>query len=522
MLVRPNTDKAILIFIVAYNAEKHIAKVFSRIPDTVLRDPRVSILCIDDSSNDNTSEAARKWVLENKATNICVLRNPVNQGYGGNQKLGYRLAIEKGFDFTILLHGDGQYAPELLPEFIAQWEKQDADVVLGSRMQNWRSARKGGMPWYKVIGNKTLTWFQNRCTGQKLTEYHTGYRGYSSRFLRKVPFECNTNDFHFDTEILLQAFYVKAKTIEFPIPTHYGDEICHVNGMKYAWNIFKATLQYKLHQMGMLCSLKYRKLEQNPPRDKVNLAYTANQMVLKEIKRLKPATVTELGCGPGHFAEAIEKLGPKVTGLDATIPVAGRMSRFYLSPVEADAFPIDPFQSEMILLMDVLERVREPEDYLIQLRNQSTTSFMGRTPPAVVVTTPNIGFFTVRLNLLLGRFPYSERGILAIQNKRFFTKTTLKTCLRDSGYKIEKFRGIGVPFEAIFPNWFGKGLGGLFQFLAWVWPRMFAFQFLAICRPNPGTQQLLRQAVSFTEIVPEGSAPAMSLKVSKQQGSSSI
>src|SRR4051812_42503703 len=109
-LTRPaGSEPAILIFIVAYHAEKHIESVFERIPQEVLRNPRVRILCIDDGSSDTTSEVASAWAVRNRADNIVVLRNPVNQGYGGNQKLGYRLAVDLGFDFVVLLHGDGQY-----------------------------------------------------------------------------------------------------------------------------------------------------------------------------------------------------------------------------------------------------------------------------------------------------------------------------------------------------------------------------------------------------------------------------
>ena len=169
-LTRPaGPEPAFLIFIVAYRAEKHIESVLDRIPKDVLRNPRVRILCIDDASSDATSERASDWAVRNQADNIVVLKNPVNQGYGGNQKLGYRLAVDLGFDFSILLHGDGQYAPELLGEFIKTWQTTQADVVLGSRMQSWKSARAGGMPLYKAVGNRVLTWFQNRLTGLSLT-----------------------------------------------------------------------------------------------------------------------------------------------------------------------------------------------------------------------------------------------------------------------------------------------------------------------------------------------------------------
>src|SRR5437870_11484973 len=131
----------VLVFIVAYEAEKHVRSVFERIPRELYNNDRVHFLLIDDASSDASVRVARQWVEDNNIDNVTLLRNPVNQGYGGNQKLGYRIGIDAGFDFIILLHGDGQYAPEMLPKFIQTWEESDADVVLGSRMTDIKSAR---------------------------------------------------------------------------------------------------------------------------------------------------------------------------------------------------------------------------------------------------------------------------------------------------------------------------------------------------------------------------------------------
>jgi len=138
--------------------------------------------------------------------------HPENLGYGGNPTLGYRDAIDAGFDFVILLHGDGQYDPRMIPQFSEQYHRTGADVVLGSRMHSLHAAAQGGMPVYKMVGNRTLRWFQNDVTGRSLSEDHTGYRGYSTAFLSRVHVEINTNDFHVDTEILLQAFYAVLTT----------------------------------------------------------------------------------------------------------------------------------------------------------------------------------------------------------------------------------------------------------------------------------------------------------------------
>jgi glycosyltransferase involved in cell wall biosynthesis len=316
----------ILVYVVAYHAEDHIVSVFERIPKELFEDERVHFLVIDDASEDAGPEVLARWLEERGVENATVLRNPVNQGYGGNQKLGYRYAIDAGFDLVILLHGDGQYAPELLPRFIEIWQETGADVILGSRMRSLSSARRGGMPLYKMVGNRILTRFQNALTGRELTEYHTGYRAYSTAFLRKVPFEIDTNDFHFDTEILLQAMHVGAELVEFDIPTHYGDEISRVNGLRYAWDVVMATIQYKLHQLGILCSLKLRDLQQ-ALRDRANRAYSSETMALEILREQRPRRLLHIGCGPGFVARRCEELGIEVTGLGDSEPLPGSMTR---------------------------------------------------------------------------------------------------------------------------------------------------------------------------------------------------
>jgi SAM-dependent methyltransferase len=307
------------------------------------------------------------------------------------------------------------------------------------------------MPWYKVAGNRTLTVLQNFLTKRSLSEYHTGYRGYSTRFLRQVPFETNTNVFHFDTEILLQGFHINAKTVEIDIPTHYGDEICRVNGMRYAKDVLIATLKYRMHQMGMLCDLKYRNLSFDRYRDKTQGKYTSHTMALEEVARLAPRTLLDLGCGPGHIAARAKAMGISVTGVDAYEPIEGKMDRFVKVNLESLELPVDPFSFDVVLLLDVIEHLQDPEAFMVMLRNASTV----------------------------------------LSDKNLFTRKSLLTTLRDCGYQIEKVRGVPPPFEAVMPGIFGKLFGTLSAGLAKLWPSMFSFQTLVVCRPMPGVRQLL-------------------------------
>src|SRR6266508_3838502 len=163
---RPGAKPRLLIFIVAYNAEKTIAQVLGRIPHLLAEEYEVEVLVLDDSSQDRTFEESR-GVRRGVALPFVlhVLFNPVNQGYGGNQKIGYHFAIEQGFDYVALLHGDGQYAPECLPDLVRPLRDGEADAVFGSRMFDPTGALRGGMPFYKFVGNRILSWFQNRMLG---------------------------------------------------------------------------------------------------------------------------------------------------------------------------------------------------------------------------------------------------------------------------------------------------------------------------------------------------------------------
>ena len=174
----------ILVFVVAYEAERHLASVFDRIPGEIFTDPAVHILCIDDASQDRGAEVLMDWVRQHSLEpRITILRNPVNQGYGGNQKLGYRMAVDRGYDLVILLHGDGQYAPELLPEIIANWRSGDADVILGSRMMEPGGARRGGMPLYKWLGNRVFA-FSRLAPDDRRTGHRASGLGHAAAALR--------------------------------------------------------------------------------------------------------------------------------------------------------------------------------------------------------------------------------------------------------------------------------------------------------------------------------------------------
>ena len=233
----------ILIFIPAYNVEKKITKVLNKIPKIVFNKYNTKILVIEDNSSDKTLSIIKK-VIKKKGDKIKIylIVNKKNKGYGGVQKIAFNYAIKKNFKYVIMLHGDNQYPANKILLLIKPLLTNKYDAVFGSRMINSINALKGGMPLYKYLGNIALTFFQNLVLSSNLSEFHSGYRSYKVSSLKKIKFKSNTNDFHFDTEIIIQFLKNNLKIKEIAMSTHYGDEISHLKSIPYGLNIVRSTL----------------------------------------------------------------------------------------------------------------------------------------------------------------------------------------------------------------------------------------------------------------------------------------
>jgi glycosyltransferase involved in cell wall biosynthesis len=478
----------LLIFIVAYNAETTIEKVLSRIPPS-LPSEDVEILIIDDFSRDDTFVKSLRYEQRDSAFKITVLRTPENQGYGGNQKLGYRYAIDNGFDIVALVHGDGQYAPEKLPALLGPLVRNEAEAVFGSRMIDKRAARRGGMPVYKWIGNQVLTAFQNRMLGTALSEFHTGYRLYSTAALAQIPFEKNTNDFHFDTEIIIQFVLRKLRIAELPIPTFYGDEVCHVNGMKYAWDVFKSTVKARLCGIHLFYD---RKFDVNSERashsDK--LTFPSSQTFAVESCAIGKR-VLQLGIGHANVAAELTRRGCRLTAIDFgahELMENADTIRSAASP----SLPADLPAFDQILLMDLVEHLHDPENFMDALRKETA----GRRPE-VIITTANVAFFVTRIMLALGQFNYSRKGILGIGHRRLFTFKSLRALLEQAGYEILESRGVPAPFPlAIGTNFWSRAFLNVNQFLLRISKGLFAYQVCIRARALPDSRHLLKETIS--------------------------
>lgn len=462
------------IFIVAFEAERFIASVLDRIPAR-LRDLFAEVLVIDDSSSDRTFEAACDAAERAGFKNVTVLQTPFNRGYGGNQKLGYLHAIKQGFDYVVLLHGDGQYAPEYLPQIVNAIAEQP-DVVIASRMIHRRDALRGGMPLYKWVGNFVLTNVENRVLGSDLSEFHSGYRAYKVDALRSIPFQLNSDDFHFDTEILIQLLMTGHTLKEISVPTFYGDEISRVNGFRYAANCVKAVLKARLGSAGVFYEPKFDfgAFEESGYRTK-QAENTLHQHILS--RDWPPSwRVADLGASRGVLSAQLTAKVAHVTSVDVERPAeagAAEAIKLDLNGNFDEALGRQAF--DCVLALDVLEHLNRPEEGVRKIAE------ILKPHGVLYASTGNIAFHVMRLSLLLGQFNYGKRGILDLTHTRLFTVASFKQLLINGGFVIREVRGFGPPIrDMVGTNTALRAADVTSGRLARLWPRVFAFSFLIV------------------------------------------
>jgi glycosyltransferase involved in cell wall biosynthesis len=489
-----NSRPRLLLFIVAYHAEKTIERTLQRIPASLVQDYDVEVLVIDDGSTDRTFDRAENLRLGSTLPfALTVLFNPVNQGYGGNQKIGFHYAIQQGFNFVALIHGDGQYAPESLPHLLAPLAAGHADAVFGSRMMRKGEARRGGMPLYKFVGNRILTAVQNRLLQSRLSEFHSGYRIYSTDALRRIPFRLNDDGFRFDTDIIIQLMFAGLRIAELPIPTYYGDEISRVNGIKYARDVVMACLRARAQRWSLFYD---RKFDTAPPAEedrryepKMNFNSTHTQA----LNRITPGSrVLDLGCGAGYLSAVLRERGCHTTGVDAVpAPDGTAFDTFHQYDLNGERFPLDLRNFDYALMLDVVEHLHAPERFV-----DDFVVAAARNPAIqVIVSTGNVAFVLVRLMLLCGQFNYGKRGILDLTHTRLFTFGTFRRLFEQAGFTVVEMRGVPAPF----PLALGEGTAARLllacnNLLIRFNRSLFSYQILAVLRPKPALDHLLQQA----------------------------
>jgi 2-polyprenyl-3-methyl-5-hydroxy-6-metoxy-1,4-benzoquinol methylase len=466
------------ILVVAYNAASTLSSTLDRIP-AEFRQRITEVIILDDASRDDTSLHSKDWAQRPDSPATVVIRHTKNLGYGGNQKVAYRLAIERNLDIVVLLHGDGQYAPECLPQMVAPLESGECDAVFGSRMMERGAAKQGGMPLYKRLGNRVLSGMENRLLSTRLTEFHSGYRAYSVRALREIPFEHNHDGFDFDTQIIVQLLHAGKRIVEIPIPTYYGDEICYVNGIRYAKDVIADVIEYRMAAKG------FGTVDWVPKPDEYAFKEgdgSSHAILLEMLGGLPPSRVLDLGCSGGLLAEQVRGQGHHVTGVDyrEAPGVRDRTDEFVLADLEKGIPAEVGGGYDVVIAGDVIEHLSKPGRALLQVRH------LLRPGGQVLLSVPNFGHWYPRVRTAVGSFGYDRRGILDETHLHFFTRSSLRRLVRNCGFDVLEEQCTGLPLGSI-SEADGRRLHAIRRIdrgLVGLRPTLFGYQFIQRLTPH--------------------------------------
>jgi 2-polyprenyl-3-methyl-5-hydroxy-6-metoxy-1,4-benzoquinol methylase len=355
-------------------------------------------------------------------------------------------------------------------------ERDEADAVFGSRMLVAGAALKGGMPLRNFVGNRILSTLENALLGMGLSEFHSGYRLYSMAALKDVPFEKNTHDFHFDTQIIIQLHAAQKRIVELPIPAHHEAEVRQLNGIRYAKDVLFSVLRYRAHELGLTHRPEYAIAPTYNAKESARGSHAQLvEMIPKTAKR-----VLDLGCGEGAISVALVKRGHEVISIDSQAPKPP-LPHFIRADLTEEWPLTESHCFDAIVLADVLEHVIQPHELLLRTLPHLTNR--GR----IFVSIPNVAHWSVRALVLSGKFDYTSRGILDEGHVRFFTRRSAERMFRDVGLRVETYRATPVPWERVLPRALSTMVNVVEEadyMLTRIHPGLFAYQHLFELVPN--------------------------------------
>lgn len=479
----------VAVFVVAYRDENRILETLRRIPSS-LRQAMAGIFVIDDRAGASIS-AARQ--MQQEFPGLEVYPTPFDVGYGGNLKIGLRYAQQRGFDIVALLHGNGAYAPEVLPRLLAPFADDAVQAVLGSRWLARGTAQKGGMPLYKRAGIRALTAVQNRLLGARLTDWHCGYRAYRVRELRALPLQHNTDGFAFDTEIVIQLLARGSKIAEVAVPTYYGREIRHFKGIGYAAQCLGSVTRFLANRLHLVYHAKFD-LEKPGEGYAFKAAPTSLHQYIVAHRPAPGTRVVDLGAGSGGVGANLHELGAQVIAVDQFRPEREFPFPYFAHELDGDfAAPVETAfggRADVVMALDVIEHLKQPEHGLGQIHALLVPG--GR----LLASTANVAYLPIRLSLLVGQFNYGKRGILDHTHTRLFTIRSFKRALRGQGFEIVRLRGFGPPIQDVIGNnWLLRIVDRFAGLMARVWPSLFSYQFLIEAKRLDSVKDVLERMV---------------------------
>lgn len=485
-------EKILICLYTVNKNEKIVLDILNQIPKSVANWDH-EILILINSSGESISKAVDNSIKNHQCFNIRILFNLQQLGYGGNQKLAFYYAIKNNFDFVLLIAGSGQYAPEQLEKLASSLASANSQALIGSRFLEKNSNIKNQMPLYKYLGIKTITFLQNLILGMNFSEYHSGFRIYKTKALAEIPYAFNSNGRQFDTEVLIQLKLRGFNLQELPVSSLSGKSHPISDYILYGIGSIWVSLKTRLHQMSLSYERKFDigNISTDGYKDEIKLGYpSSHQFAIDEI--IEKHRVLDIGCGNALVGTELKKQGCYVEGIDfESSKGENNIDKFTKLNLNKSNLEIPVNEFDYVLLMDILEHLDEPENFIYNLRVKAK----GKAPK-IIISVPNIGFINNRIQLLFGRFDYGIRGTMYLGHKRMFTFNAIAKLFEQAEFKIIKCKGIPAPFPvAIGSNWLSRLFLSINQGLIKIFPRLFSYQIFLVAVPFPTLDDLLRSSM---------------------------
>ncbi len=403
-----------------------------------------------------------------------------NLSYGERQKAACRHALRRSVDAVLILTPDTLLTAENWHALVSFSSSNTASILLAPTVNRLLAGRAFKRRIYLFFARQLGRILGEWNVQDFLMDFTRPFRMYDTAFLRRVPFELNSDEQTFDIEMLFQAYALQSCVAELPASTQAPPGKERYFNARYTWDVMMESVRYRSQKIGFLCSMKYRGLLRHEVKyaDKSQEKGSTHAHVFKRVPR--GSRVLDMGCGPGFVSGRLKEKGCRVTGVDAVSPEHYPGDRFVAMDLEAGP-PREDFSAyDYILLLDILEHLSNPEQFLIYCRYRLETE----KRPLFIFSTANVAFIGIRAALGIGVFNYGERGILDVTHRRLFTLGSFIRMLRETGYEVLGYHGIGVPFMLLFPNTFGRFLGWVSSALARLWPSMWGYQIMVEARPK--------------------------------------
>lgn len=469
----------IAILIIGFDTADRLLETLDRIPAEIA-DQVEEVVVYGDGTADESSAGELTTQCGLSREKIAFFRTPHGVRHGRNLKRVLQYVVRRGFDYVVILRSDGRYAPESLNELLAPLETGEADLVIGSRFAPGGRMQTGSMPAYKRVGNRALTFLQNRITGFRHSDFCSGFRAYRTTALAELPLVRNSDSWLFDTQVLLEFDAHRFRVEESSVPAFSSEEISPLNAFFYALACLWESAKFRIAQWHLLRSSPFAAPE--PDYRFHDAPGSSHRVILDLLPASPPLRILDVGTASGYLDRELQARGHSVTGIECDPQRAEQARPFCSELIVGDVQTMDLSRYaesfDCVLLADVVEHLVHPEEALQKI--VATLKPGGR----LIICVPNVANLYVRLNLLFGRFRYEPSGILDATHLRFFTLRTFRDMVEGVGLDIRSIQPTPIPLPWLFSGirqhgWFRLLYRGL-RALTRTFRRAFAYQFVAL------------------------------------------